>query len=147
MHSVTLPQAVRMLPTPMATDWKNGLPGKGTTFKNLKSEVKLLPTPLTTDGKGTSPADSRRKSPGMRAAKYFDWDKFQPAIDRWEKVIGRPAPVPMVDEKLNPKFTEWMMGLPEGWITDIDISWANQIKACGNGVVPQAAKEALARLI
>ena len=38
------------------------------------------------------------------------------------------------------------MGLPEGWVNDIEISWTQKIKACGNGVVPQQAKEALNRL-
>jgi len=83
----------------------------------------------------------------MRAARYFDWDRYQPAIRRWEEVIGRAAPKPLIGKKLNPAFTEWMMGLPEGWITDIEISWKEQIKACGNGVVSQAAAEALKRLI
>jgi DNA (cytosine-5)-methyltransferase 1 len=118
MHSVTLPQA-----------------------------VKMLPTPLTTDYKGTAPADSRRNSPPMRAARYFDFAQYQPAIERWEKVLGRKAPAPTVNDKLNPAFTEFMMGLPEGWVTDVEITWEQQIKACGNGVVPQQAKLALERLI
>ena len=105
-----------------------------------------MPTPMTTDSKGTSPSDARRKSPGMRAARYFDWNKYQPVIRRWENVIGRKAPQPMIGKKLNPKFTEWMMGLPDGWVTDVQITPSEQIKACGNGVVPQAAAEALSRL-
>jgi len=38
-----------------------------------------------------------------------------------------------------------MMGLPAGWVTDpaIGISRNEQLKACGNGVVPQQATEAL----
>jgi DNA (cytosine-5)-methyltransferase 1 len=38
-----------------------------------------------------------------------------------------------------------MMGLPEGWVTDpaIGISRNDQLKACGNGVVPAQAKAAL----
>ncbi len=108
---------------------------------------KFLPTPLATDGKGTAPADFRRNTPPMRAARYFDFAQFEPAIKRWEIATGRTAPEPLIDNKLNPKFTEWMMGLPEGWITDVDISWSEQIKACGNGVVPQQAKLALERLI
>ncbi|WP_428985673.1 hypothetical protein [Sinomonas terricola] len=36
-----------------------------------------------------------------------------------------------------------MMGVPEGWITDIPISRNEQLKACGNGVVPQQAAAAL----
>jgi len=80
-----------------------------------------------------------------QAAK-MDWSQFEPVIRRWEAVTGREAPVPLIEERLNPEFTEWMMGLPEGWITDLDLSWTQKIKACGNGVVPQAAAEALSRL-
>jgi DNA (cytosine-5)-methyltransferase 1 len=36
-----------------------------------------------------------------------------------------------------------MMGTPEGWITDVPISRNEQLKACGNGVVPQQAAAAL----
>ncbi len=38
-----------------------------------------------------------------------------------------------------------MMGLPDGWVTDpaIGISHNNQLKALGNGVVPQQALLAL----
>lgn len=38
-----------------------------------------------------------------------------------------------------------MMGLPDGWVTDpaIGISRNEQLKACGNGVVPQQAIAAL----
>jgi DNA (cytosine-5)-methyltransferase 1 len=38
-----------------------------------------------------------------------------------------------------------MMGLPDGWVTDpaIGISRNDQLKACGNGVVPQQAFAAL----
>jgi DNA (cytosine-5)-methyltransferase 1 len=35
---------------------------------------------------------------------------------------------------------EWMMGLPDGWITDIPgLSRSGQLRALGNGVVPQQA--------
>lgn len=38
-----------------------------------------------------------------------------------------------------------MMGIPEGWVTDpaIGLTRNEQIKACGNGVVPQQAVAAL----
>jgi DNA (cytosine-5)-methyltransferase 1 len=41
-----------------------------------------------------------------------------------------------------------MMGLPEGWVTDVPgLSWNAQIKALGNGVVPQHAALALSILM
>jgi DNA (cytosine-5)-methyltransferase 1 len=45
--------------------------------------------------------------------------------------------------KLNPEFVEYMMGLPVGWITNVGLSRAQQLKILGNGVVPQQAEYAL----
>lgn len=41
------------------------------------------------------------------------------------------------------------MGLPDGWVTDpaIGISRNDQLKACGNGVVPQQAIAALTDML
>jgi DNA (cytosine-5)-methyltransferase 1 len=55
----------------------------------------------------------------------------------------RKTPNPLDQSKLNPKFVEYMMGLPEGWVTDLPISRAQQFKLLGNGVVPQQAYKAL----
>jgi DNA (cytosine-5)-methyltransferase 1 len=41
-----------------------------------------------------------------------------------------------------------MMGLPEGWVTDVPgLSRNAQLKALGNGVVPQQAAMALRMLL
>lgn len=59
------------------------------------------------------------------------------------------APVPVFinekgKERLDVRFAEWMMGLPDGWVTGVPgISRAQKIKAIGNGVVPQQAAAAL----
>jgi len=45
--------------------------------------------------------------------------------------------------KLNAAFVEYMMGLPPGWVTDVNLSRAQQLKILGNGVVPQQAEYAL----
>ena len=52
-------------------------------------------------------------------------------------------PNALVDDKLNAKFVEYMMGLPSGWVTDLDLSRSQQLKMLGNGVVPQQAYYAL----
>jgi site-specific DNA-cytosine methylase len=64
--------------------------------------------------------------------------------------MGRRAPAPTElsargFHRLSPKFCEWMMGLPDGWVTSpaIGINRNDQLKACGNGVVPQQAIAAL----
>jgi DNA (cytosine-5)-methyltransferase 1 len=82
-----------------------------------------------------------------------DWGKFEPAIRRWEATLGRAAPLPTNPDgkdgnhRLSSKFTEWMMGLPDGWITDIGLKRNDELKACGNGVVPQQAELALRLLL
>ena len=57
--------------------------------------------------------------------------------------MGRIAPTPVDDKGVNPVFVEWLMGLPEGHVTSLDISRAGQLKMLGNGVVPQQAALAL----
>ena len=52
-------------------------------------------------------------------------------------------PPTLVNGKLNAKFVEYMMGLPVGWVTDLDLSRSQQLKMLGNGVVPQQAYYAL----
>jgi DNA (cytosine-5)-methyltransferase 1 len=78
-----------------------------------------------------------------------NWGQYAPAIERWEKVIGRPAPAPTKPDgrdgshRLSSSFTEWMMGLPEGWVTGCGLTRNEELKACGNGVVPLQAALAL----
>ena len=66
--------------------------------------------------------------------------------------MGRRAPAPTEltvrgKHRLSPLFVEWMMGLPAGWVTSIDISRNDQLKALGNGVVPQQAAAALSHML
>jgi hypothetical protein len=49
--------------------------------------------------------------------------------------------------RLSSRFTEWMMGLPEGWVTSADLTRNEELRACGNGVVPQQAELALRMLL
>jgi DNA (cytosine-5)-methyltransferase 1 len=75
-----------------------------------------------------------------------DWGRYTTATKGWEQ-LTRPAPAPLQDEKLSPAFVEWMMGLPEGWVTDVEISRSQQMQALGNGVVPQQAYAAYKHLL
>jgi DNA (cytosine-5)-methyltransferase 1 len=49
--------------------------------------------------------------------------------------------------RLNPRFVEWMMGLPDGWVTGHGLSAAKELKMLGNGVVPQQAHAAITQLL
>ena len=89
--------------------------------------------------------------PDMPKLSEIDWGKYAPAITRWELTIGRLAPAPTVERKdkrrLNPQFVEWMMGLPDGWVTGHGLSAAKELKMLGNGVVPQQAHAAITQLM
>lgn len=123
----------------------------------------LMPTPTTRDHKdGTQPHERGGQVQTDTIARAVfnsgevlksSWGKFEPAIRRWEQTLGRPAPAPTQADgkdgahRLSSRFTEWMMGLPDGWITDCGLSRNDELKACGNGVVPQQAELALRILL
>ena len=67
---------------------------------------------------------------------------YEPAIERWERVLGRRAPDPTDDRGLRPGFVEWMMGL-DGHVCDLGLSRTAELKMLGNGVCPQQAALAL----
>jgi len=82
------------------------------------------------------------------------WGKFGPAIFSWEKCLARKAPPPTEptgkngNPRLSPRFVEWMMGLPEGWVTGVPgLTRKEQLKALGNGCVPAQAEMALRLLL
>ena len=63
---------------------------------------------------------------------------------RFSRSMEREAIPNALDQgKLNAKFVEYIMGLPGGWVTDLDLSRSQQLKILGNGVVPQQAYYAL----
>lgn len=75
------------------------------------------------------------------------WGEYGDAVERHASVLGRPAPAPVTGEgKLSPRFTEWMMMIPDGWVTDV-LDDGPALKALGNGVVPPQAAYALQLLL
>jgi DNA (cytosine-5)-methyltransferase 1 len=125
-----------LLPTPTARDWRSaGLAEshhERTQAQPLSEIVHMLPTPQATS-----------------------WGRFEGAIARWEEVTGRAAPAPTVPDgkngnyRLSAVFAEWMMGLEPGHVSNpsIGINRNAQIKALGNGVVPQQAAIAFASMV
>ena len=127
-----------------------------TSSANVANDLAMLPTPQVDDSKNTGHNQDRRPtlaSEVWEAERTTSWGKFEPAIRRWEQTLDRPAPAPTKPDgkdgahRLSSKFTEWMMGLPDGWITDCGLSRNEELKACGNGVVPQQAELALRILL
>lgn len=100
------------------------------------------------------PTDKRRGEAAVTVLGRNDaipWGKYERAIRQWENILGRPAPDPTEPNRLGrPRlsavFHEWMMGLPQGWVTDMDIPYTAKLRLTGNGVVPQQAELALDQL-
>jgi DNA (cytosine-5)-methyltransferase 1 len=94
----------------------------------------------------TEPAGQQRGSDAAeRGGAHVRWGIYEPAVRRWESVLGRPAPAPTdALGRLAPAFVEWMQGLPAGHVTSVPgLPRGAQLKALGNGVVPQQAAAAI----
>jgi DNA (cytosine-5)-methyltransferase 1 len=161
---------LQVLPTPTSRDHKDGQAehrrdGEVQTDTVARAvfssgEIKLG-TPRGSAANGPTAKQVAAGAPKARledqvessAQGIIDWGKFEPAIKRWEQVIEREAPAPTKPDgkdgahRLSSRFTEWMMGLPDGWITDVGLTRNEELKACGNGVVPQQAELALRVLL
>ncbi|AFU20713.1 DNA methylase [Mycobacterium phage Goose] len=157
------------LPTPSARDWKGHNPNRGGGL-DLPGAIKLLPTPEAKSSTA-GPDYARATRPGSGGDDLvttvckvtrgdLDWGQYQPAIDRWEG-LTRPAPYPTEpntkgEPRLAAAFSEWMMGWPEGWVTDLvtddrrdteGISRTAALKMIGNGVCTQQAAAAIRDLL
>ncbi|MFJ9313771.1 DNA cytosine methyltransferase [Pimelobacter simplex] len=166
------PAHLRLLPTPAVNDMGEGKTverwddwtadmqakhgngnghGKSLSIEAQRLAVPLLPTPRVKNNE-----NRQAERYGGEDGNFYGllhnperWGDYAPAIARWERVMGRVAPEPtQTSAKGNPqlsaRFVEWMMGLPEGWVTDVPGITRNEaLKALGNGVVPQQAAAAL----
>lgn len=117
----------------------------------LTIAAQLLPTPRVEN-------NENRQSEGYGGVRgnfhglltgAVSWGEYAAAIARHERAFGRPAPEPTEpgpkgQPRLSARFVEWMMCLPDGWVTDMPGITRNEaLKALGNGVVPMQAAHAL----
>lgn len=90
------------------------------------------------------------------------WGDSGPACLAWACILNRDIPPLVVDSPdrclhprfaearaaTNPEFIEFLMGLPEGWVTGVPgLARTQQVKALGNGVIPLQAAAALRCLL
>lgn len=168
-HQITISDQIKdliYLPTPLVDDSKNSGHNQN-RISTLASEVFLLPTPTTMESREIKTAEQIENLKKLYSGGYRNlreviinetpnretWGKFTAAIERWEQILGRPAPAPTKPDgkdgshRLSSNFTEWIMGLPEGWITSVGLTRVQELKALGNGVVPGQAKAAIAIML
>lgn len=168
-HSITLQDAAEhLLPTPQVADGMGGHKSRSGArqgerlLPGIAEDLAMLPTPRASRGAAATETmyklGAERDDEGDRQGNVTGpvaWGDYEPAVRRWEAVLGRPAPPPVrMDGKggkarLNAELPEWMMGWPAGWVTDpeIGLSRSEQLKACGNGVVTLQAAAALRHLL
>lgn len=142
----------RLFPTPTCSDTRGAplpktyarrLAARGRTISgNLAEDINYILPPL---------GNLDRRSGGETQSVFRE---YAPTIEQWEAITGNKAPLPTCPSRtgkpqLNPEFSEWMMGLPAGWVTSpvLALTRAQQLKAIGNGVVPQQAASALAEMM
>lgn len=160
-----LPAAVMdLLPTPTTNVGANGgsqdpdkrrAGGHSVSIQDV-AEFELLPTPKAGDGQFDLPRTSGR--PPERSTHlatrlhYTDFGSYASAIRRHEIAFGRVAPEPTAPtgrsgaHRLSSRFVEWMMGLPDGWVTECGLSRSAELRILGNGVVPPQATAALTEM-
>lgn len=143
--------ALTLRPTPTTTQRgpDANLATREPARANLHNEVlALLPTPTT------EPATGNGHARNLGAEVKPDrWGQYAAAIASHELLTGRPAPEPTElgpkgKPRLSARFCEWMMCLPDGWVTDVPGITRNEaLKALGNGVVPPQAVAALRLMV
>lgn len=87
----------------------------------------------------------RESCEGLRARK--DKGQARKKYRSSSEMVRETIPNILVADRLNPGFIEYMMGLPVGWVTDLDMLDNHKLKILGNGVVPQQAYYALEQLL
>lgn len=145
----TLTDIAWLLPTPAASN-----PNDSESLESWEARrQRNLAKKINGNGQGTPLSIAVRKAEvGPERWLTSDGVDYGPAIRRWEAILGRPAPEPTEpgargNRRLTPLFVEWLMGLPEGWVTDLDLPRAQQLKILGNGVVTRQAVEGYRRLL
>lgn len=153
-EGVPLGAAVRMLPTPTASDGGGGAGHSSTGGENLRTAVtRLIPIPRASDAKNGGPNQGVASGDLAPSSAVIGdrWGQFAAAVAHWESVLGRPAPDPTEigprgGLRLAPELPEWMQGLPAGYLTG-HLARADALRLAGNGVCPRQGEAAIRALL
>ncbi|GAA3449639.1 hypothetical protein [Dactylosporangium matsuzakiense] len=160
----TLTDAARLLPTPRTTDGSKGCRSQRASHGGLtlpSAAVRRRQPDGTGHEANAGEAPDREPesiagpaAPQLGMPDEARWGEYAVAVARWETLLGRPVPDPSQPGRhgkpvLAPPFVEWLMGLPELWVTDpqLGLPRTRALRVLGNGVVPQQATAALCLLL
>ena len=118
------------MPTPRATDGTKGGPNQRGSSGDLmlpSAVARLLPTPTVMDYASSGGGYNGQTNVTLTDAtvrERIPWGEYADAIARQEAAFGRQAPpptetAPRGGQRLSCKFDEWLMGLSDGWVTDV----------------------------
>jgi hypothetical protein len=122
----------RLLPTPDTGTSPNGHGRRGGRPGNGHQSGNGLDAAARTLAAGTARVQPLSQAP-------VAWGEYEPAIRRWERILGHPAPLPAEPgpggrTRLSAAFAEWMMGLIPGFVTGVPgIPRTRQLQIIGNG--------------
>lgn len=104
-----------------------------------------------------SPAEEKARQVlargGISDSETGVWAPYGDCVNRWECITGRSAPFPVEPfpgtlPRISLRLVEWMMGIPDGWVTGIPgLNYEDRARILGNGVVPQQAAYAIRDLL
>lgn len=133
------------------------------SFGQQTSGLTRRPTPkITWDNDLLDTLAGLNRAPDIDHEMKLCWGDTAPAILTWAMLTNRNPPPIVIDHSdkalhprfpetraaTNPEFIEFLMGLPEGWVTGVPgLTRTQQVKALGNGVVPLQAAFALESLL
>lgn len=143
-----------LLPTPTAADGERGpdyarATREGSGGDDLVTTMHRLLPDADRDGRGAVVGMEPGMGPRCDAdgrVPLIEWGAYDDAIRRHERVVGRAHPAPLAGRAVSARFVEWMMALPDGWVTDL-ASNRHALRLLGNAVVPMQAEAALRALL
>lgn len=155
---IGLPAALNLLPSPQHRDGRPGSPNLNVDVaqrrydagrRNLEDGIALLPSPRGSDARNGGPNQGIASGDVALSSAVIGerFGKYAAAVERQVRVTGvlPPEPTeigPRGGRRLAAAFSEWMMMLPAGHVTDV-LERGPALERCGNGVVPLQAATAL----
>jgi DNA (cytosine-5)-methyltransferase 1 len=115
----------------------------------LGAQVTLLPSPRASDAKNGGPNQGIASGDIALSSAVIGerWGRYAAAVARWEGASGVLAPEPTEigprgGRRLAPALPEWMMGLTPGYLTG-HLARGDALRLAGNGVCPAQGAYAL----